>query len=247
MIVATGLSSCEKENVGEGRFRVAMTDAPADYAALDVQITGVRVYHDNQGWITLNDQAQTVNVLSLQNGIESEIALSGTVAAGHYSQLMITFGDENSITLAGAAANATVGMQFSGDHEVVIDIDAEVSAQADASVLVDFDVARSVVEAAGTYFLRPMMHEIRDLSTGIRGEVFGTASAMVLLTNGDDSLSTYTDASGHFLLRGMAPGQYVMQIMPRAKLPTQPAPDPITLQGVIIVKGQIREAGQFQF
>lgn len=255
LAMGSAFSSCEKEDVAatNGKFRVAMTDAPADYVALDVQIKGVSIYHDQEGWTTLSNETQTVNVLSLQNGIESEIAAAGSVEAGHYSKLKIILGDENKlsvsngISIGGLSTTLTFDMQYAGSREIVVEIDAEVNANQEASVLVDFDVARSVVESAGTYILSPVIREIRDTRTGLSGEVSGSASAMVLLTNGVDSMSTYIDASGHFLLRGMDPGPYMLKILPRAEQPGMPSPEPITVENVTIVRGEIKEAGQFQF
>ena len=47
-------SNSNSSSTESGTFKVKMTDAPGNYAALDVQITGIDAYLENDGWVSLN-------------------------------------------------------------------------------------------------------------------------------------------------------------------------------------------------
>lgn len=232
MTVATALAftACKKEDTMDpnpstsGRtFKVDMTDAPANFARLDVTIDGVEAYHDSQGWITLSSEAHSVNVLSLSNGTTMDLAAASEVETGHYSRLRVHFSEQSSVTVHGAvqigslniAAGGTSQMTWGGpqDRYVEVMIDKQVTAEAGAYVMLDFDAAQSVYEGANFYVLNPVMREMRNTTTGARGAVAGAdGSAFISISNGTNTYSAYANASGMFLIRGMEPGTYTATI-----------------------------------
>lgn len=253
---ALTLSSCEPKedetSMQGNNFKVRMTDSPADFEGLDVEIAEVEVYSETTGWVDLSSESQFVDVLSLTNGTEAEIGFASNLQAAHYTQLRITFGSENSLSVMGSAdlggisglLNLELAMRDS--HQVVIEIDEEVNAQNSADILLDFNVAASVIQYGNDYVLDPVMTEIHDAETGISGEVEGAANAYIELTDGENSFTTYVDAQGRFLLRGMAAGTYDLIATARDEA-GQMAPDPITLRNVTVVRGEIATIGQIQF
>ena len=250
---------CEKDEITaedqKASMRVHMTDAPADYGALNVEIAEVSAYSTTSGWVTLSSESRTVNILSLTNGTQTMIGSSAQIQAGNYTQLKIKFGDEHSITLLGQTALLggalngvlTLDLNFQGSKEVVVEIDQQVAAGASADVLIDFHAAESVVESAGQYFIRPVITEIQDRATGVRGHVEGAASAMITLTNGEIAFSatTYVSASGDFLIRDVPAGTYTL-IAQKVSQAGSAFPDPVTVQGVTVVSGEIRSVGTIQ-
>jgi hypothetical protein len=242
------LSSCEKENMGEGSMTVAMTDAPADYASLNVQIDAVSIYHEDAGWINLNQESKTVSVLDLRNGLEADISSQAQVKAGHYNKIRLTFGDANSlgvwVNVGGVRTMVNANLRFSGSSEVILETDIDVKANAETKMLLDFDAGRSVIDSAGTYVLKPVIRELTETGTGVKGRVTGTATAYIYLSDGSNSFSTYIGASGEFLLRGVKPGTYVMEIH-KAATSAEPNPQPMRIEGVVVAKGSITDAGQF--
>lgn len=239
-----------------GTFEVRMTDAPGDYEALQVEIVKVEAYAENKGWVALNNQAQSVSVLELTNGAETQLALKSDIDAGVYSRLKLTFGSNNSL-MASADANIqvssggdTIGasvayeLAFQGNKEVIIEIDEQISSETGAVVLLDFNVMQSIKEEADELVIQPVITEIEDAQTGVRGKIEGSANAAILLTNGSDSLSTFTNANGEFLLRSMDEGMYDLIVIPETD--QDPSNDEVIIEGVFISQGEITNAGTIE-
>ena len=257
-------TSCQKENAypssnsnssstESGTFKVKMTDAPGNYTALDVQITGIDAYLENDGWVSLNNKIQHVSVLNLTNGVETLLAYKGMAKVGTYSKLRITFGNDNTLTLSesigvgGVSSNGstTVQLLWDGPREVIIEINEEISANSQAEALLDFQVVQSIKEAAQQYIIDPVITEIKDAETGLRGEVQGTANAAVIITNGLTKLSTYIDASGNFLIRGVDEGVYDLVVIPETT--GSELPQEQSIENVLISKGEIKYIGIINF
>ena len=252
-------TACDKREIkssteGSGSFELRMTDAPGDYAGLDVEIESVEVYNENKGWITLSNESQFVNVLSLTNGTEKKLAIKSDAEAGVYSKVKLTFGERNELLvssenegqLGGASGSTLVNaeLQFEGDKEVIIEINEEISSSSNASVLLDFNVAQSIKEDGEKYILEPSIRFIADALTGIQGEVQGSAHAAVIATNGSDSVSTYTDFNGQFLLRGMQEGEYDIFIFPSTEDQESGQAEEEKIEGVFIAQGEITVLGK---
>lgn len=264
-VLATG---CKKEDIapgdmnnpGEpGTFRVAMTDSPGDYEALDVEILKVEAYLDGQGWVSLNDSAQMVSVLSLTNGVQTQLSAESRaqVQVGTYSMVRLTFGSNNTLDLNTAAtlelggvnvsANGLLSLAYSGEKQITIAIDEEVSAESGAEVLIDFDVANSIVQSGNQYFIQPALSVIHDAKTGVRGHVEGAASAMVSLSNESGEFHSAINAQGDFLVRGMEDGIYELSVMPGRIGESTEAMEPKKIEGVVIASGEITSVGTIQF
>lgn len=260
------LASCKKGestepmqgNVGgEPRaqsFNVKMTDAPGDYEGLDVKVVGVEAYLEGQGWVELDSRAQAIDVLDLTNGAEVTLAQKANAQIGVYTKLKVKFDADAKLTLnANAMAEGgggsilsdnTLQLTWEGPREIEIAINEEVTANAGADVLLDFDVAQSIVKDVDQYMLKPTIREIKQTQTGIRGEVEGTVAAAITLTDGQTTFSTFIDVNGNFMLRGIKPGIYKMIILPAKAAAGQMQPAEKEIQGVVIVQGEIRNMGQ---
>ncbi|HEX2901500.1 MAG TPA: DUF4382 domain-containing protein [Bacteroidia bacterium] len=259
-------TSCQKENVGPdgtkpeaGTFKAYMTDSPGDFEALNIEILRVEAFIEGEGWVTLNSNARSVNVLSLTNGVQTELtaAAESEAKAGAYTKLRIVFGSNNHITISNQAALAlseitgnlvaTFSLHFKGEREVVIEIDEKVNSRVGAAVLLDFNVAQSVHQYADSFVIDPILTVIEDARTGVRGHVEGAASAAVTLNNHSGSFSTYINAEGDFLLRGMEDGTYDLIVMPCGVVGQLQDPQPKEVNGVIVTEGEITSVGTISF
>lgn len=251
------LTSCEKEPMdeGTGTFRVSMTDAPANYAGLEVEITKVSVYSDRSGWVELNQDAQYVQVLELTNGAKTDIAFATDVEAGLYTRLKITFGDRNTLSVRTAAslgdgnvyAQSDFAMQYEGEREIILEINEQLSAEGTAGVLIDFDAASSIREDLNGYVLKPVLREIKDSATGLRGQIEGWAYAHAQLQGAGQTINTYANASGAFFFQGMQPGTYDLILTPVFGIMDATQPDSQIIRGVVITEGEIRNMGRINF
>jgi hypothetical protein len=256
---------CKKEdfqpetNTQPGAFKVYMTDSPGDFLAMDVEFDRVDAYIEGRGWVNIQSQSRSINVLSLTNGAQTELTSSSDVEAetGVYSRLRITFGDAHRLTLSGAATAALGGtiingvgyfdLQMGGPREYEIEIDETVSEKYGADVLLDFNVAQSVYYDANRFVLKPVMTEIKDAQTGVRGHVSGAVHAMATLSNESGSFSSSINAQGDFLIRGMNDGVYTLTVVRERLLTDLQEPQPKTITGVVIVQGEITSVGAINF
>lgn len=259
LITATAaliFSSCKKDDITEpssstegsqGTMKVKMTDGPANFAGLNMEITGVDIYSAQSGWVTLSSNKQTVDVLSLNNGVSTDLTSSTSVSAGTYTRVKVHFSNNNSLLVKSETNGtvATASLQWAGPQDVEIAINKTVSANAGSEVLLDFQVAKSIAQTLTGYVIMPVITEVKNESTGANGTVKGTESAHIILTNGAHYYDTHTNANGEFLFKGVEPGVYEMAISP-VKTATSTATDK-RLQGFVITEGKISEAGTIVF
>lgn len=228
-VLAVFLTSCDvNDGIQTGQLRVTMTDAPADYDAVYVDVQRVLVHKNasvepdtsgegstgDAGWITLSDDPTRVDLLTLRNG--NEITLGETeLETGTYSQLRLILGSGNEVVVNGQSHSLqTPSAQQTG---IKLNINADIEDGETYSLLVDFDAGRSVVETgSGNYLLKPVL---RAANLEATGSISGTIQPADVQTgvwaiSGDDSLSTWTDEEGLFTLLGVAPGTYEVQFRP---------------------------------
>ena len=159
LILLTGaitFYSCSKDNAsGTSNLRVRLTDAPAAYDEVNVDIKEVRVNFrdDSTGWVALNTNAAVYDLLQLQNGVDTLLA-TGTVQSGILKEVRLILGSNNTIVVGGVSYPLTIpGGEESG---LKIKVGKHIAAGID-SILVDFDAALSVKEEGGSYKLRPVI------------------------------------------------------------------------------------------
>jgi hypothetical protein len=262
------LASCKKEDSAPGpmadnnspspaarSFNVDMTDSPADYSALNVQITGVKAYRDDAGWVDMGAQAQIVNIISLNNGIHTSLVTNANATPGHYSKLKLIFGDANTVTLnAGAHCGeaslgdtSTVALQFSGSHEVEVLIDQTVSETSGAQMMLDFDAAASVSQMGTSYVLHPVIHEMASMmNTGVKGTVVGALASTAEITNGEHVYGAYANGSGDFLIQGTSDGTYTLIINAIKKHDGVIYHKIVTVHDVTVTRGRITNVGNIE-
>lgn len=214
----------DNANDGTGRFTVKLTDAPAEYDAIFIEVEAVKVKANNdevgdevdeEGWITISDDTARVDLLQLQNG-ETILLGEEELEAGFYHQIRLILGDDNSIVVNGETFPLTTpSAQQSG---LKLNIDAEVKSDEMYVLLIDFNAAKSIVKAgnSGKYILTPV---IRAVSLGETGSVEGVVEpaafqTTVLAIADGDTLTTFTEDSGEFKFIGVLPNTYDFVLKP---------------------------------
>jgi hypothetical protein len=201
------------------KFEVRLTDAPGDYAAVNLDVQRVQVHvkddNDESGWQDLAlIRPGIYNVMNFTNG-NSALLTSADFPAGKISQMRLILGPNNTLVLRDGTVKAltTPSAQQSG---LKLKIDAELERDVTYQLVLDFDVAKSIVKRgnSGEYNLKPV---IRTITTAVAGGIRGTvtpaeARPLVLAIRTsvapNDTLSTTADAAGGFLLRGVPAGAY---------------------------------------
>lgn len=237
-------SSCSKteENGSDGTATLAirLTDAPANYDEVNVDIQGVEVKGPAGGAVSLNINAGVYNLLDFVNGIDTLIA-SGSIQAGTITQIRLILGSNNSIKVNGVTYPlSTPSAQQSG---LKLLVNKTLAPGIAYMLLLDFDAQQSIVEQGnGQYSLKPVIRVVN--ATGLNGSIVGSISPSSIITAlsavdaGGIAYGTFSDSTGSFLIPGIPAGTYTLYVNP-------PAPFlPDTLLNVAVANGQLTDVGQ---
>jgi hypothetical protein len=237
---------------GVGHVTVHLTDAPGDYDAVNIVITGVSVRRTEGGtesWEDLSLQAGTFDLLQLQNGVLTTLAL-GDVPVGHYDQIRLIIGEGSNVVVDGVSYPLTIpsgtqsGLKLIGSFDVV---EGE-----NRDLVLDFDAAKSIHRTGnGKYMLHPTVRFTvggvvnpppADTTGSITGRTLpaGTA-AIVFAIQGSDTLRTTTnDSQGVFTLEPLLAGTYNVAINADTTYRDT------TITGVTVTAGQVTNLGDIQ-
>lgn len=212
--------SCKKES-GKSRLTVYLTDAPADYDQINIQVVGVQVKVSSDasenGWqsLPLASSPANFNLLEFTNGMDTLLS-SVELPAGKISQLRLILADNNTIVVNGIVEPLPLQVPSGEESGLKFNIHADLIEGIEYKLWIDFDAARSVVDnGSGGYILKPVLRTFTEATSGaIKGIVSPIAAgATVQATNGTDILSAIPDAvTGEFLIRGVSAGTWSVLI-----------------------------------
>lgn len=146
---------CKKDKT-ETRIRVKLTDAPAAFEEVNVDIRGVKVNYrdDSSGWVSLDTRAGIYNLLALQGGVDTLLA-TGVIPSDVVKEIRLFLGPDNSIKVSGQTYPLLMN---NGDQpKLMIKVNKQLNASLD-SLVVDFDAGLSVVQQGNNnYRLLPVL------------------------------------------------------------------------------------------
>ena len=95
------LNSCNgDDDSATYSYKVRMTDAPADYQQVNIDLQAVEVKGTNGQTVILNTTAGIYNLLDFSNGVSTLIANS-VLNDAHVSQVRLILGPNNTIVVGG--------------------------------------------------------------------------------------------------------------------------------------------------
>lgn len=152
------ITACSKNNEnGTSTLNVRLTDAPASYTEVNVDIKEVRVKFEDDstdnGWQTLTTNAGIYNLLAFQNGVDTLLA-TGTVSTGIVKQIRFVLGMNNTVLVDGVVYPLTVPSGAESGLKIKINKDIR---QPLETLVIDFDAALSIKEENDGYKLRPVL------------------------------------------------------------------------------------------
>lgn len=222
LLISLDFVSCSKnENTakGESRFQVFLTDDFGDYEEVLIDVQGIEINvtgNDDGGWQSLSGvYTGTYDLLKLVNDKDTILA-DATIPSGRIHQLRLILGPENYVNVNGNLVRLnTPSAQQSG---LKLNIQQEVTNGILYKILLDFDVARSIVATGGGgYNLKPVIRTVFESVGGsIKGWVdpkdFKTAVSAI---QGVDTIAgTFTGDDGGYIIKGIAQGAYLLQFNP---------------------------------
>jgi len=228
-----------------------LVDAPAPYDEVWIEVLGIRVKADYEGSAMGEDDdtweeimyegSKMVNLLDLTGGNR---LLLGTdeFAAGEIDQIRLMLGSNNYLMEDGQKTELTTpSAQQSG---LKIKINEPIRAQNTYNLVIDFDAARSIVNAgnSGKAILKPVLRAYMEAAQGIQGRVFpGDAYPVRVSVSGNGTeVNTFVNDAGDYSIMGLTPGTYKLTFTPNEHY------FPQSLTGVVIEEGKITNPSEVQ-
>ncbi len=216
------LSACGDDgNAEQPRLEVRLTDSPADYEKVIVDVIGLEVRVGDDDFLQLDETyAGSYDLLELTNGIDTLLA-NTTLPAGELTEVRLILGEENYVQIDSQLIAITTPSAQQSGLKIKLK-DATLAPDKSYLLLLDFDAGRSVVEAgnSGNYNLKPViratLREIADTETGRIGGLLTPAETQWVFAypNGGDTLGTYANEAGAFLLLDVPAGIYTVEVVP---------------------------------
>ena len=240
MIFAMSFSSCTKNGISGGdALQVYLTDGPGDFDAVNIDIQKVEVKLDKDEknsrddrfgdddddkddhlkrkdgygeWIDVKYTAGIVDVLKLRNGVEKLLA-DGNVT-GTVRKIRITLGTANTVV----KGNQTFPLVLNNitDNFLYIKLNNEHRERGvgnSLKVWIDFDIANSIAELNGKFYLRPVLRPFCNANFGeVEGKVLPEGiKATVTFSNGQGfNAVALPGSNGEFKIRGLKEGAYTV-------------------------------------
>lgn len=150
---------------GTGTLSVYLTDAPAAYEKVLVDVQGLKIHvsgtEDEDGWqdLELNTTGQ-IDLLTLTDG-NSVWLTDEKLPVGNIAQMRMVLGSNNQIVVNGETLQLeTPSAQQSG---LKFKINANIEEDKTYVLYIDFDAEKSIVEKGnGTYSLKPVINVMTE-------------------------------------------------------------------------------------
>lgn len=155
LIVAGLFSACKKEN-GNSTLQVKLTDNPAVYQEVNIDLAGVSVKlsKDTSSWIELQPVQGVYNLLGLQNGVDTLIG-SLTLPTGIVKEIRLVLGTNNTIKVNNTIYPLTIPSGSESGLKIKVNKKLEATLE---TLIIDFDAALSIREdGPGDYKLLPVL------------------------------------------------------------------------------------------
>ena len=238
LAVACSKSSGPTPPVQTKALTVHLTDDPAVFSSvlIDIQYVEVKIDedlnhdshfadndkdedndkkdHDQYGkWDTLTIKPGVYDILKLKNGLDIELA-KGNIPVGRIEKVRFTLGTNNSVIVLGVSKPLVLAPGKNNYVYVKIeedDLDETPGGQ--LGLWIDFDIAASIEESNGIYYLKSTLKAFGLEKFGrIEGKVLPLdAHAIVKAFIGSDVSNAIPDeGSGDFKIRGLKEGSYTI-------------------------------------
>lgn len=244
IVLAIVIAGCNLNSSGssEGTLAVRLTDAPASYEAVYIDIQGVQINRGSEqeeAWQTISSSPMRVDLLKLDNGADT---LLGTVQleSGTYNQLRLQLGTNNEVIEDGSSHALNIPSGQESGYK--INLNATIIEDSTLTKIIDFDAARSIaVTGNGEYILNPVLKTFDPNETGaMSGQLVPQGiPALVSAQIGNEILATtYVENDGTFMLRGLDENVYKLLIQPDSQQYAD-----TTLFEIVVTAGQTNDVG----
>ncbi len=215
---------------GPGKLSVKITDDPFDISSVEsatITISKIELRQvgssDNDPFLKLPINPVVIDIFKLRNGITQEL-VNLTIPKGDYD-LVRLFVDEASLKLKGIDEPFNLKVPSGEQTGIKVFINPVIHVEGGISneLLLDFDLSKSFVmrghDAQNGFIFKPVIRATNTSTAGrIEGVVTDDSPDKIGLENatvsyqkdGDDPVTTLTDATGHYVFIGVPAGTYSM-------------------------------------
>jgi len=235
---------------GMAHISIKLVDGPGDYdqVFVDVQDVMIKMNDDGEGdtgWVSAGATPGVYDLLELTGGQNAVLVDDYEVLAGELSQIRLVLGDNNYVVKDDVEYDLkTPSAQQSG---LKLKINQTVEAGYLYAFVIDFDVAKSIVDAGNSdnIILKPVMSASLEAASGIIQGVISPSdfqTEVSVMVDGEPKISYATPENlGAFTLYGIPAGTYDLTI----------TPDPSTnyigqVISVEVVNGQVTDLGTIE-
>ena len=153
--LAVAQVACKKDSA-DGAISVAMTDAPADYQQVNVEVIGLEVNHEKEGWISIPIKVGIYNLLDLQNNVTVLLADDVSIPAGAITQMRLILGTNNSIV--DNTGTYSLKVPSGSETGLKVNLNQVIAPNGNILIVLDFDASASiVVQGNGSFLLKPVI------------------------------------------------------------------------------------------
>ncbi|MER3470840.1 MAG: hypothetical protein C4330_05775 [Chitinophagaceae bacterium] len=202
-IFACNKNDSKNSSDGNAKLQVYLTDDPGNYDAVFIDVQDVRINYSSDttiGWQSLAQVNRgSYDLLRLVNDRDTLLG-NADVNSGRIEQIRLILGPNNYVRVNGQ--NYTLQTPSAHQSGLKLNIHQSVNAGVLYKLLMDFDVARSIVKTGnGGYILKPAIRtSLQAVGGSIRGFVLPSATQTVVyaLRGTDTVTSTYTSNGAFF-------------------------------------------------
>lgn len=223
LLVGLVVAGCDinRSDTSQGTLTVRLTDAPASYDAVYIDIQEVQLNRgteQEEAWQTISTGPLRVDLLKLNNGADTLLG-TAQLETGTYNQLRMILGTNNEVISDGSSYNLTVPSGQQSGYK--INLNAQVVEDSTLTKIIDFDAARSIaVTGNGQYILNPVLKAFDpDKTGGLSGQIVPQGiPTLVSAQIGNEILgTTYVEEDGTFMLRGLEENVYKLLVQPNSQ------------------------------
>ena len=208
---------------GTAHISIKLVDGPGNYDQVFVDVQDIMIkMNDNSegdnGWESVGATAGVYDLLTLTGGQSAILVDDYEVLAGELSQIRLILGDNNYVVKDGVEYDLkTPSAQQSG---LKLKVNQTVEAGYLYSFVLDFDVAKSIVDAgnSGNIILKPVINASLEAASGIIQGVVSPSdfpSEVSVMVDGE-AITTFAtpENGGAFMLYGVYGGTYDLTVTP---------------------------------
>jgi hypothetical protein len=237
MLLLILLPFCKKNNEEKAHLSVRMTDAPAAYNAVYIDLKSVEIIGSGGNITALNTHSGIYNLLDYSNGLDTLIA-TGSFDADEASQIRLILGPNNTVVIDNISYPLSTPSAMQSGLKLLVK--KSFNPGESYTLLLDFDANQSIVEEGnGSYLLKPVLRIIDSVISGsLKGNIIPVGiTAAVIATHNGSSYTSVTNTNGEFLISGIPAATYDITIVPGLPLL------PVTVTGKAVTVGNTFDIG----